>query len=131
MKKQHGGKRAGAGRPQGTLNESTLRQKAVRDRYLARYEADADAVYDAQLAQALGTKFLVARDKKSGKFIPLDDEKTRLLLACGQAEQIEIWDRPPSTQAAQFIADRAIGKPTEHHEVTGGDGGPVVFKWQD
>lgn len=122
---QNGGKRPGAGRPQGVLNESTLRKKAIRDRILARFEQDADAIYEAQKAQALGTKYLVTRDKKSGKFIPLNEATTKLMLECGQGEDIEIWDRPPSTQAAQFLADRAIDRPTEHHEITGEDGGPV------
>lgn len=122
-----GGKQPGAGRPKGTLNPSTLRKLALRDRILSRFEKDADAIYEAQLAQALGTKFLVARDPKSGKFIPVNEEQTKLLMESGQAETLEIWDRPPSTQAAQFIADRAIDKPTEHHEVTGEDGGPLEF----
>jgi hypothetical protein len=126
-----GGKQPGAGRPAGSLNQSTLRKLAIRNRILARFEKDADAIYDAQLAQALGTKFLVARDKKTGKFIPLDEEKTALMLKCGQAESVEIWDRPPSTQAAQFLSDRAIDRPTEHQEVTGKDGGPLIVKWKE
>ncbi len=127
----YGGKRPGAGRPPGALNESTLRKKAIRDRILARFEADADQIYDAQRAQALGTKFLVARDKKTGKFVPVNEEQTKLLMETGQADVLEIWDRPPSTQAAQFLADRAIDKPTEHHEVSGPDGGDIPISVTD
>lgn len=127
---QRGGKREGAGRPPGSLNESTLRKQAIRNRILERFEQDADAIYEAQKAQALGTKYLVARDPKSGKFIPVNEEQTRVLLLSGQAETLEVWDRPPSTQAAQFLADRAIDRPTEHHQVEGEGGGPLIIKWQ-
>lgn len=114
----------------GVIYEPTQRKLAIRHRILDRFEKDADAIYEAQLAQALGTKYLVSRDRKSGKFIPLDEDKTKLLLECGQAETIEVWDRPPSTQAAQFLADRAIDRPTEAVEVTGPDRGPLVIQWQ-
>ena len=119
------------GRPPGSLNESTLRKKAIRDRLLARFEAEADKMFDAQFAQAFGTKFLVARDHKTGKFIPLNEETTKLMIETGQAEAMEIWDRPPSTPAFVALADRAIDKPSEHVELTGADGGPLVIKWEE
>lgn len=131
MPGQNGGARPGAGRKKGGFNESTLRKQAIRERILARFEADADDIYEAQRAQALGTKFLVARDRKTGKFIPVNEEQTRLLLESGQADTLEIWDRPPSTQAAQFLADRAIDRPTEHHEHTGADGGDILVSVTD
>lgn len=113
------------GRPQGALNQSTLRKQAIREKFLKRFEQDADAMYEAQRAQAIGTKFLVTRDPKTGKFVPLDEEQTKKLLESGDAERIEIWDRPPSTQAFVAIADRAIDKPTETHQVSGPEGGPI------
>jgi hypothetical protein len=118
------------GRPKGTAQPDTLRKMAIRRRWLTRLEADADKLYDAQMAQALGTKHAVARDKKTGKFIPLDDEKVKLMIACGMAEEIELWDRPPSTPAAQFLADRAIDKPSELLQVTGAEGGPLIVQWK-
>jgi hypothetical protein len=125
-----GGKRNGAGRPKGSVEAHTLRKLAVRQRFLKRFEEDAEKLYAAQFAQAMGTKFLVARDRKSGKFIPLDEEKTKLMLACGQADEMEIWDRPPSTQAFVALADRSIDRPTEHQELTGADGGPLLVTWE-
>lgn len=118
------------GRPVGSLNPSTLRKQAIRDRFLKRFEEDADALYEAQRAQAIGTKFLVTRDPKSGKFVPLDEAKTKLMIECGQADSIEIWDRPPSTHAFVAIADRAIDQPAKNVQVTGEDGGPVIVRWQ-
>ncbi len=118
------------GRPPGTAQPDTLRKMAIKRRWLERLEADADKLYDAQMAQALGTKHAVARDLKTGKFIPLDDEKVKLMLQCGQADQIELWDRPPSTPAFIALADRAIDKPTEMVELTGKDGGPLVVTWE-
>ena len=120
-----GGAREGAGRPQGSLSQSTLRKKAIRERWLKRFEEDADLFYDAQRAQALGTKYLVTRDPKSGKFVPLNEEQTKLMLESGQADRLEVWDRPPSSQAFVAIADRVIDKPTEHLEHSGPDGGPI------
>lgn len=127
----NGGKREGAGRPKGSLNESTLRKQAIRERILARFEEDADAIYEAQKAQALGTKYLVTRDKKTGKFIPVNEEHAKQIIESGDGDTLEVWDRPPSTQAAQFLADRAIGKPTEHHEIAGEGGGPLLIRWKD
>lgn len=129
---QNGGKRPGAGRPVGSLNPSTLKKLAIRDRFLKRFEEDADALYEAQRSKAFGTKFLVTRDRKTGKFVPLNEEQTKLMLETGQVEQIEIWERPPDTQAFVALSDRSIDRPTEHHEHTGEDGGPIahVFKWK-
>lgn len=115
------------GRPVGSLNPSTIKKLAIRNRFLERFEADADKIYDAQLASTLGTKFLVARDRKSGKFIPVNEEQTKVLIESGQADTLEIWERPPSASAFTALSDRSIDRPTEHHEHSGPEGGPIEF----
>lgn len=77
------------------------------------------------MSAALGTKYLVTRDAKTGKFINLDAEKTALMLQCGMAEQIEVWDHLPNVQAFVALSDRAIDKPSEHLEMTGEGGGAI------
>ena len=126
-----GGKQPGAGRPQGSLNQSTIKKQAIRDYFLKRFTEDAAEMYEAQKAQACGTKFMVTRDPKNGKFVPVTEEQAKLFIETGQGHVLEIWDRPPSTQAFTAIADRAIDRPTEHHQHEGEGGGPIIYKWQD
>lgn len=36
-----------------------------------------------------------------------------------------VYTRPPDSKAGQYLIDRIMGKPTQHQEVTGEDGGPI------
>ena len=123
-----GGKRPGAGRPEGSLNQSTLTKAEARQLLREQFIKDLPEFYLAQKAQALGTKYLVSRDPKTGKFVPLDEEKTKLMLACGMGDAIEVWDRPPSTPAFLALWDRALDKPTEHVEQE--IKGDLTFGWK-
>lgn len=113
------------GRPVGSLNQSTISKAEARELLRQQFINDLPEFYQSQKAQALGTKYLVSRDPKTGKFVPLDAEQTDLMLKCGQGDTIEVWDRPPSTPAFIALWDRALDKPKEFMELTGEDGGPV------
>jgi hypothetical protein len=126
-----GGPQPGSGRPKGRLNDSTLKKIAVRRYWLNRLAKDQVKLYDAQIAQACGTKFLVVRDKASGKFTPVSEAQAKMLASSDSEDVVEVWERPPSTQAFIALADRALDKPTEHTEITGAENGPLVIKWQE
>lgn len=85
----------------------------------------------AQIAHAQGIGHLFTRDK-SGKFNKIEDpNEVEALLANGvEGESYWIFTKDPSVQAFTDLLNRALDKPTEQVQVTGAEGGPVVFKWQ-
>ena len=108
------------GRPRGTgprqlerLTKEAAREY-VRDWVIARLEP----FLEAQGAQALGLKYLVTRDKKTGKFTRVTEEVAG---AAGdeETERIEVWEKDPSTYAFTDLMNRALDKPKEQEiEVT-------------
>jgi hypothetical protein len=38
-----------------------------------------------------------------------------------------VYQRPPDRAAAEYLLNRIMGRPTEHAEVSGPDGAPIVF----
>lgn len=129
MKKAHGGARPGAGRKLGGKNESTLTKEAIREHVRARVVAELDPMLDGQIANAKGLKYLVVREKGSGKFVRVTEAMAKVKL--GQTEEIiEVWEKEPSTPAFTDLLNRAADKAVEAVEVTGRDGQPIVIRWQ-
>ncbi len=125
-----GGKQPGAGRPKGTLNPDTLRKQLIRKRILARFEAEVEAMVDAQIASAKGINHFFMRNS-AGQFEQVKDPKliAAALNAGEEGSYYWIFTQNPNTQAFAAIADRSIDKPSEHVEMTGAEGGPLVVKW--
>jgi hypothetical protein len=67
---------------------------------------------DAQIDNALGIKFLVAREKKSGKFTRVEDIRGKIKAHDGE-EIIEVWEKDPSVHAFTDLMNRTIDKPAE------------------
>jgi hypothetical protein len=107
-----------AGRPK-TFDKERQRL-ALREQVWAAQ----DRMTQAQIDSACGIKYLVSRDRKSGKFTKITaDQAAQILsanLAPGEdsAEIIEVWEERPSTQAYTDLINRANDKPTEHVEQT-------------
>lgn len=87
----------------------------------------------AQIANAQGIKYLVVRDKKTGKFLRVPKSAAEKLNPT--EEIIEIWEKDPSVQAFTDLMNRALDKPAEQVQLTGPQGGPleIVVKkpWDD
>ena len=62
-----------------------------------------------QIAQAKGLRYLVTRDKATGKFIRVGPATAKN----AKEETIEVWEKDPSTQAWDSLTNRAMGKPAE------------------
>jgi hypothetical protein len=107
---QHGGKRVGAGKPKGHQAQGTLDKIAAREYVRQRVTAQLGPIIDAQLANALGIKYLVTREKKTGKFVRVSQAMAR---AAKDQEIIEVWEKDPSTPAATYLLDRALDRPQE------------------
>lgn len=129
-----GGARKGAGRPKGRKDDVTLSKEAAREIARGIILKDMEPMIEAQLANAKGIKYLVARHKASGKFERISEAELQAILAGENSERyvIEVWDKDPSVQAFTDLMNRALDKPAEQVKHTGEDGGPVehVFRWQ-
>lgn len=133
MKKQHGGKRAGAGKKKGTKWPSTLAKEAAREQVRQFLTAYLPELLTAQLDNSRGIKHLMMRDPKSGKFERVvtnagDDpaaQEAQIDAALSTGNAFWIYTKDPSVQAFTSLMDRALDKPSEHVELTGKDSGPL------
>lgn len=112
MKKQStkGGRRPGAGRPKGSQNAATLDKIAAREFVRQRVTAQLGPLLEAQLANAVGLKYLVTRDKHSGKFVRVTEAMAR---RTKDEDRIEVWEKDPSVHAFTYLLDRALDRPQE------------------
>lgn len=93
--------------PAGHRTQKTLTKELARERVRVKITERLDALIDAQVANAQGIKYLVARDPKTGKF-----ERIAAAQVTGEAV-IEVWEKDPSVQAFTDLMNRAIDKPRE------------------
>lgn len=71
----------------------------------------------AQVANALGIKYLVTREKKSGKFIRVTEAMAKAKQELKDDEEIiEVWEKDPSVQAFTDLMNRALDKPKEQEQ---------------
>lgn len=118
---QNGGKRAGAGRkpgvPQGP-KATTLSKEAAREIARQMITAKLEPLIDAQVANAQGIKYLVGREKKTGKFTRLTQVQVEAVLsgADDTYAYLEVWEKDPSVQAFTDLLNRALDKPKEQEQ---------------
>lgn len=105
-----GGTRIG-GKPKGFKAKTTLDKLAAREYVRQRVTAALGPLLDAQVANATGIKYLVARDPKTGKF-----ERIGQAGVTNEAA-IEVWEKDPSVQAFSDLLNRALDKPKEQEQV--------------
>lgn len=113
-----GGKRPGAGAKKGPKTLEKLAARELAREYINPYIKD---LIHAQIANGLGIKYLVTRDKKSGKFIRVTEAMAKAKLGDDE-EIIEVWEKDPSVQAFTELLNRALDKVKEQEieiKVTG------------
>lgn len=126
-----GGKRPGAGKPKGYKAPKTLEKLEARE-FLRKYiTAKLQPLADAQIDNALGIRHLMMRDPATGKFERVTGEPAQIDEALKSDNAFWIYTKDPSVQAFTDLLNRALDKPAEQVKVTGDDGGPVIFKWQE
>lgn len=123
-----GGKRAGAGRKRGT---NGFEKEELRRRTRELVARDLVPMIEAQIANAKGIKYLVIRNKKTGKFIRVTEAMARLKSEePGQGESlfetVEVWEKDPCIQAFTDLANRAMDKPAEQKIEVSHSGGLTV-----
>lgn len=115
MKSTHGGARRGAGKPKGKKWQKTLDKEAARDLVRRRVTAAMGPMLEAQISNATGIKYLVVRQKSSGKFLRVTEAMARAREGADE-EIIEVWEKDPSIQAFTDLMNRAIDKPKEQEQ---------------
>lgn len=105
---------AKGGRPKGRKNDSTLSKEAARDVLRAIVIEEMRELVAAQVAHAKGIKYLVVREKASGKFLRVGELRATLVNA--EEEIIEVWEKDPSVQAFTDLMNRALDKPKEQEQ---------------
>lgn len=119
---------AGSGKPKGYKAPKTLDKLAAREFVRQRVTAALAPLIDAQIANASGLKYLVVREKGTGKFVRVTEAMARVKQ--GQSEEtIEVWEKDPSVQAFTDLLNRALDKPAEQEQAVA-VAGTVIFKWQ-
>lgn len=114
MKNGHGGKRPGSGKPKGVKWPSTLDKEQARELVRQMVCAAIRPLVEAQISNATGIRYLVVRQKSTGKFL-------RRVGATGEThdpdtELIEIWEKDPSVQAFSDLMNRALDKAKEQEQ---------------
>jgi hypothetical protein len=107
----------GSGKPKGYKTHYTLTKEAAREEVRQIILAQMRPMVAAQVANAQGLKYLITRNKKTGKFERVSKERMEHLLATPDSdkelESIEVWDKDPSVQAFTDLMNRALDKPAE------------------
>ncbi|HEX6038904.1 hypothetical protein [Longimicrobium sp.] len=106
-----GGRRPGAGRKPGNNGaEKEELRRLLRERVAVQW----GPMIDAQIENAKGIKYLVVREKKTGKFVRVTEAMARAKAKLGDGEEeIEVWEKDPSVQAFTDLANRTIDRPAE------------------
>ena len=127
----HGGARPNSGPEKGAIYRPTINKQVELEEIRAYIKAYVPALLESQVKNAIGLKYLVARHKASGKFEKLTEEQAQKMLSGEESDlvMVEVWEKDPNVTAFTDLLNRLVGKPTDHLEVTGADGGPLVVMW--
>ena len=116
------------GRVKGTKNRETLSKEQAREAFRQMVMGEMRELVAAQLANAKGLKYLVTRDKKTGKFIRVTQAMAKAKR--GEDEEIiEVWEKDPSTPAFTDLMNRALDRPKEQEQDLYVRG-KVIVEWQ-
>jgi hypothetical protein len=125
-KKTRGGARKGAGMPKGYKTKKTLAKEVAREVARKIITADLMPMLEAQIAKAKGIRYLVTRDKSTGKFIPVS---AKLLKTLDPKDVLEVWEKTPDTAAFNSLMDRALDRPKEQEQDLNVDA-EMTIKWE-
>lgn len=137
-KSKWGGKRDGAGRPEGSRNEATLERERVFKEVQNRIMRKAQRILDSQLSLAEGQQFLYRIDieidskgkkTRSKPILVTDPEEISSYLdgAEGDGESMNteteyyyITTKEPNNQAIDSMFDRTFDKARQRTDITSG-----------
>ena len=102
------------GRPPGP-DPKTISKQEARELLRRAILPHMQEMVASQVANAKGLKYLVIRDKRSGKFVRVTEAMARQREGRPEAEHesVEIWEKDPSTAAWTDLMNRALDRPPE------------------
>lgn len=103
------------GRPLGAKSAATVTKEQAREAFRLLVMEHFAPLVAAQVAHAQGLKYLVAREKATGKFSKLTQEKAEKILSGedDSFDHLEVWEKDPSVQAFTDLMNRTLDKPKE------------------
>jgi len=115
------------GPQKGAVYAKTRDKAEAREAFRRVLDGHMEALIDAQVKNAKGLSYLVARHKASGKFTKLTAEQAETILGGEDSDSVvvEVWEKDPSVQAFTDLMNRHMDKPVEAIELTGADKGPI------
>lgn len=122
---------AGRGRIKGSKNKATLDKEAAREALRALVKEHLAEMTAAQIANAKGVKYLVARDKQTGKFRRLTAEALASFEEGGEREVVEVWEKDPNVSAFTDLLNRTLDKPAEHVQQTVSGALEITWKGEE
>lgn len=119
MPKFQKGDPPGPGRPKGTPDPHTREREAQKALHAQQVYAAQERITAAQISGACGLNYLVARERKTGKFVKLSEEMATAIISGTDTEHemLEVWKEAPNAAQAKDLFDRALDKPIEPHSL--------------
>src|SRR5262245_49144902 len=130
-RKTHGGKRTGAGRRVGSLNDKTRAKQIVEEEFRAFMLKQKAALWRAQLERAAGVYVLLVKGKDGSYSRVTDAAKIAQIVAKAKGRgtvHFLIEAQAPDAALAKEINNRLMGVPTQLHEVGTTDGAPMPVR---
>jgi len=99
----------------------TIEREVLRNQLLALVGESLRPMTTAQIANAQGIKYLIARNKRTGEFKKLTEAEAQLKMGKeSEGEVIEVWEERPNVPAFTDLMNRTLGKPAEEVNLAGG-----------
>jgi hypothetical protein len=128
---KNGGKRPGAGRKPGTFNQAKLERLAVINAFNQRVMKQANALFNAQLALAVGSVMVYrveetgtgAKAKREHILVTNPDTIKEVLDDIGDGAGVVgedyyfVTSVSPDNRALDSMLNRGLGKPAEEHKI--------------
>lgn len=111
LNKRRGGARPNSGPKKGTKYAKTISKEQAREALRTLVLEKLRPLVDAQVSNAQGLKYLVVREKATGKFVRVGELRARGLKP--DEEIVEIWEKEPSVPAFTDLMNRTLDKPAE------------------
>src|SRR5215470_5097429 len=125
-----GSKRPNAGRKVGFKFPATLQKIHARELARQKITENLERLLNAQIDNAVGIRHLMMRDPKTGQFERVTGDAKQIDKALKTKTAFWIYTKDPNVQAFTDLMNRCIDKPSEHVQLAGADGRPLVIRWQ-
>jgi hypothetical protein len=99
-----------------TAYAKTISKELAREALRQIVLREMEELVAAQIAQAKGLKYLVTRDRKTGKLVRVTKAMASARSLGPNEEIIEVWEKDPSVQAFTDLMNRALDKPKEQEQ---------------